>query len=296
MLKPVARRLLNLVHVPRRLEALDAGQRSIGAQYAKALYPGLLPESTGKSALNSHEFRVYSQHGEDGILLYLFSIIGVKSRRFVEFGVEDGTECNTANLSINFGFRGMLMDGDAVNIANGRRFYDSMLGEHADAVNLLQSWIAADNINSILTDNEFTGEIDLLSIDIDGNDYWVWKAIDAVRPRIVIAEYNAGFGPARSVTIPYQPAFDRWKVHSTGMYFGASLAALTKLGSSKGYSLAGCDSSGANAFFVRDDLAAGVFAPITAMQAFYPQASRILAGHTQVAQEKILFAFPVEEV
>ncbi len=188
------------------------------------------------------------------------------------------------------------MDGDAENCRKGRDFYDSMLDNRSGNVRMVQSWITAENINDTLRTNRITGEIDLLSIDIDGNDYWVWKAINAVQPRVVIAEYNAGFGPEKSVTIPYQPSFDRWKAHPSGMYFGASLAALTKLGREKGYALIGCDTSGANAFYVRNDALGDHFARMTPADAYFPQASRIVAGHTPEAQARIVESLPCTEV
>lgn len=120
------------------------------------------------------------------------------------------------------------------------------------------------------------GEIDLLSIDIDGNDYWVWKAMTAIRPRVVVIEYNSSFGPDRSVTVAYDPSFRRYEKHPSGLYYGASLQALNKLAAQKGYFLAGCDSAGVNAFFVRDDLADRGIAKIEVSRAFVPQYDRIV--------------------
>jgi len=296
VLRPISRWLLNAQNVLRRLDALDEGARTLGGHYSRTQYPQLVAEEASASTLHQHEFRVYSQHGEDGILLYLLSQIGVTNRRFVEFGVEDGTECNLANLVLNFGFSGLMMDGSHENVRRGRTFYDAMLGEDASRLVFVQSWITVETINDTLRDNGVEGEIDILSIDIDGNDYWVWKEIRAVNPRLVVVEYNSGFGPCRSVTIPYAPDFDRWRIHDSGFYFGASLAALTKLAESKGYKLVGCDSCGANAFYVRRDLADGKFPPISAEEAFVRLADRIKRGVSPSDQERILDSLPVEEV
>lgn len=290
--------MLNLHNVFRRLDSLDRASRLLAGYHARALYPCLLenmPSPPG-SQLHPHEFRVYSQHGEDGILLHIFSRIGVDTKRFVEFGVEDGTECNAANLVVNFGFSGLMLDGSQENVQRGRNFYAATLGPSANRLAFQQSWITAENINAVIESNGIGGPIDLLSIDIDGNDYWVWKAVHAVDPRVVVIEYNAGFGPTRSVTIPYAPEFDRWRVHRSGFYFGASLAALEKLGSEKGYSLIGCDSSGANAFFVKRSIADGLFRTVTAREAFVPLFDRIARGHSQAEQEQLLFTFPLHTV
>jgi hypothetical protein len=132
----------------------------------------------------------------------------------------------------------------------------------------LQSFITAENINQIIIDNGFSGPLGILSIDIDGNDYWVWEAINCVEPAIVVCEYNHRYGPTRSVTVPYNPSFDRFKVLSPPLYFGASLKALVRLGKKKGYSLVGCGQNGVNAFFVRHDLLPADWVPLTAEEAF----------------------------
>jgi hypothetical protein len=139
--------------------------------------------------------------------------------------------------------------------------------------------VTAENINELLSRAGFTGEIDLLSIDIDFNDYWVWKAVEAARPRVVVIEYNAALRPPMSLVVPYSP--DR--MMSGGNYFGASLEALVRLGRAKGYRIVGCSFAGVNAFFVRDDLCAGHFLePATAEEHFEPSryfASVMPSGH-----------------
>ena len=136
------------------------------------------------------------------------------------------------------------------------------------------------------------GEIDLLSIDVDGNDYWLWKAISSISPRVVIAEYNASFGPDRAVTVPYDRSFDRHQKHPSGFYHSMSLAAAEKLAAAKGYSLIGCEDAGVNALFVRKDQA-GPFAALTARRAFKPHSSRVRRNYTQHDQEKLFIRFPL---
>lgn len=222
-----------------------------------------------KDDLRNHEFSIYSKVGEDGLILYIFSRIGAVNRRFVEFGVEDGRECNTANLSLNFGWQGMLVDARQELIEQAKSYYRDKLGKNSFKVKPVNCFITAENINQLLIDNGFQGEVDLFSMDIDGNDYWIWKSMTAIRPRLVVAEYNASLG-LRPITIKYNPDFYHFKIYKDNpLYFGASLPALAKLAREKGYILIGCDSNGHDAFFLRKDLAEGKFAELPPDEAFY---------------------------
>jgi len=243
----------------------------LAALAAHEQYGSMAPEQACKSVINRHEFGVYSQNGEDGILLYIFSQIGTTNRSFVEFGIEDGRECNSANLSINFDWHGLLMEIDEKSVESARHYYDRVLGDRKRDVRILHTMVTAENINGILTENQIDPEPDLFCIDIDSNDYWIWNALEAVKPCVLVVEYNPVFGPNRSLTIPYQQgAFNRHDAHFSGFYFGASLTALTLLAHKKGYELVGCDLTGTNAFFVRRDVMAGDLKPLTPQQAFYP--------------------------
>ncbi len=197
-----------------------------------------------------------SQNGEDGILLHIFDLIGTTDRVFVEFGIADGRECNTRHLAGDFGWRGLAMDCSPDNIAVARRYFP-------EAVQLRPAFITAETIDQILTEAGFGGEIDLLSIDVDGNDFWIWSAISCVTPRVVVVEYNACLG-TDPVTIPYDPDF-----RATSTYFGVSLSALALLAETKGYVLVGVDPNGVNAFFVREDCR-GPFQAVDAKDAWRP--------------------------
>jgi len=240
------------------------------AQYIAAQRYLEVSDKAYNSEINRHEFKVYSQTGEDGILLYIFSKIGTTNHRFVEFGCGDGRECNTANLSINCGWNGLLMDGNEENIGIAKKFYQSKLGDRYSNVKIQRNWITTENINKLILDNDVGGEIDLLSIDIDGNDYWIWKVIDVINPRVVAIEYNAAMGIDEAITVKYEPDFDRFRKHPSGVYFGASLLALTELAKTKGYILAGCCSCGFKAFFVRRDVAGEKIAELDVEKAYYP--------------------------
>lgn len=244
-------------------------------------------------------FRVYSQWDEDGKIAWLLERIPVASRTFVEFGVEDYSEANTRFLLVQRHWRGLVLDCDRRSIAAIRR--DPLYWQHdlrAEAVR-----VTAENINEILAAHGMQGEIGLLSIDVDGNDYWIWKAITTVRPVIVIVEYNARLGAERSLTVPYDPGFDRKKAHYSGIYYGASLAALVGLGRRKGYSLVGCNAAGNNAFFVRSDRlppsiperdAAGAFVPAGFREARHPDGRLAFLGADD--ERRILDALPWQSV
>jgi hypothetical protein len=201
-------------------------------------------------AWRDHEFRVFSQWGEDGLIDHIVRLVAIDRPIFVEFGVEDYLEANTRFLLVNGNWSGLVIDASAENIARIRG--DPLFWRHnlkAECV-----FVTRENINPLLASQGLSGEIGLLSIDIDGNDYWVWEAVEAVRPAIVVIEYNARFGLERAVSVPYDPGFVRTVAHYSGIYYGASLRALWQLGKGKGYALVGCNSAGNNAFFVRRDL------------------------------------------
>ncbi|HVN49161.1 MAG TPA: hypothetical protein VMU30_10135, partial [Bacteroidota bacterium] len=201
--------------------------------------------------LSEVEFKIFSQHREDGIIQYLIHHIVIPNKTFVEFGVTDYRESNTRFLLFNNNWRGLIMDAGKKHIS---RIRSSDFYWQYD-ITAVHTFITKENINQLLLDHNVKGDIGLLSIDIDGNDYWVWEAITVIQPRIVVCEYNSIFGKKSAVTIPYQANFYRTSAHFSNLYFGASLKALCLLAEKKGYAFIGADSSGVNAFFVRKDLA-----------------------------------------
>ena len=273
--KPWLERLRAFMDAPRRFYVLDRHLRLVSEAHLREIYQDQQPAERFRSPINRHEMRAYSQNGEDGILLYIFSQIGTTNRRFIEFGVADGTECNCANLAINFGWHGLMLETAETNVAAAKRYYRERLVDRGSTVQITHALVTAENVNALFQQHGFEGEIDLLSVDIDGNDYWVWRAIDAVNPRVVVVEYNGVFGSERSVAVKYDPTFDRSRAGHDPLCFGASLAALTRLGEEKGYILVGCDSCGVNAFFVRKDCAVGQLESRTPGEAFYPFRDRL---------------------
>jgi hypothetical protein len=206
---------------------------------------------TGISSLGGVEFRVSSQWGEDGILDWLIERLEVPTHSFVEFGVEDYREANTRFLLENRNWRGLIIDGSRENIEQIKR--ESISWRHDLTAKC--AFVTRENINEVIRCSGFGGEIGLLSIDIDGNDYWVWERIEAVNPIICVCEYNAVLGDVSPIAVPYDCDFVRTRKHYSNLYFGASIAALRLLAAKKGYQFVGTNSAGVNGFFVRNDYA-----------------------------------------
>lgn len=202
------------------------------------------------ASLDEVEFQVFSQRGEDGIIQYIINKIEIPNLVFIEFGVETYVESNTRFLLMNNNWSGLVIDGSKKNI----NFIKNDFIYWKYNITAVESFITKDNINSLISNYTKIEDIGLLSVDIDGNDYWVWQAIDTIKPRIVICEYNSAFGANKKVTVPYKENFVRNKEHFSELYFGASLAAFCDLADQKGYDFIGTSSAGVNAYFVRKDL------------------------------------------
>ena len=222
------------------------------------------PRHADPKRLVRYGYKVYSQNDEDGIIAEIFRRTGTTSRTFVEFGVETGIECNTAKLLVD-GWRGLWIEANPQSVAAIRDNFASFIAD--GRLSVVASRVTVENINGLIAQSGLGNEIDLLSIDIDFNDYWIWKAIDAVNPRTVVIEYNATLRPPMSLVVPYQPE-TQWDGSN---YYGASLDALVKLGTEKNYRIVGCSIAGVNAFFVRTDLAGDRFLePATAQEHYEP--------------------------
>ena len=248
-------------------------------------YRDLARSGIGLPAFPDVEFRCYSQNGEDGILLYIFSLLGTTNRRVVEICAGDGIECNAANLIINHGWQGLLVDGDADQVARGLAYYSTCGTTWVGPPTFIHAWLTAENVDAVVASAGFGGPIDLLSIDVDGNDYWIWKALDCVSPRVVVLEFNGSCGPERSLTMSYQPDF-RLDLTKPPYRCGASLPAFVKLAREKGYRLVGVQSLGFNAFFVRDGLEEKLL-PERSARECYERTPR-LSGWTQGSLDTIL--------
>jgi hypothetical protein len=236
------------------------------------------------TSLEEVEFQVFSQFGDDGIIQYLVSKLDLPNKTFVEFGVESYRESNTRFLLVNNNWKGLVIDGSQKNIDFIRRDYLSTVFQLYSEC----AFITKDNINDLIARMSFHQDLGLLSIDIDGNDYWIWKAITAVHPIIVISEYNADFGANNPWTIPYQVDFVYGKVHPRN-YWGTSLLSLCDLAEEKGYAFVGCNSQGNNAYFIRNDKL-GNFRKLTCEAGYNPAKFFIVrdkSGHRVDLQERL---------
>ncbi|MBT8041811.1 MAG: hypothetical protein HKP10_00200 [Kiritimatiellales bacterium] len=235
-----------------------------------------LPKYADPLSLIPHGRKVYSQNEEDGIIIEIFNRIGTTNKTFVEFGSGDGLENNTYALLFQ-DWNGLWIDGSPKNIRKIREGLPTTIDSGQLAV--VESFITKDNINDLISPHIQEKEIDLLSVDIDGNDYFVWDAITCIEPRVLIMEYNARFVPPIRYCMAYDPKH-MWNYTDHG---GLSLKFIEEKAAAKGYSLVGCSLSGANAFFVRNDLLAGKFeAPFTAEKHYEPARphfAKIKSGH-----------------
>ena len=227
--------------------ALKAALRSTYAQYrgmARAGEP--LPTSAEAG------FRVFSQFDEDGVVLLLLAAAGIGPARFVDIGAGDGvTGSNVANLALNLGFHGLCIDAKPENVQRGTHAFAA----HPDTAFFppvfRQALVTRENVNALVSEAGFVGEIDVLSIDIDGNDYWIWEALTCVSPRIVVVETHPELG-MRPIVVPYDAHL---AAGSPPEYLGASPAAMTKLARRLGYRLAGANRFGFNLLYLREDVA-----------------------------------------
>ena len=214
--------------------------------------------------IQDREFSIFSQFGEDGIIQFLVNSIEVENKTFIEFGVEDFSESNCRFLMMKDNWRGFVIDGSERNIS---RLVKSYYYWKYD-LQALCAFVDQDNIEDLLDQSGFDHDLGILSIDLDGVDFFILSSIARFKPRILICEFNPLFGPTRKVTVPYDKEFQRFKHHYSGQYWGASLSAINDVAISLGYSLIGTNSAGHNAFFVRDDLIRPPFHRINPEQAF----------------------------
>ena len=209
-------------------------------------------------------FRCYSQFEEDGIILYLLTMIGADDLTVAEMCCGNGKECMPTNLILNHGYKGFLFDGSEENINTATKFFNLKKDCLLIKPELTHSWITIDNVNELLVHSGCPRDVDLFSLDIDGNDYWIWEAIDAISPKVCCFETNDIIPSDNSLTIPYDPNFDCWsqppELHD---FRSVSLAAMVKLSKRKGYRLIGSHRHGFNVFFMRDDIGNDMFPEIS---------------------------------
>ncbi len=222
------------------------------------------PKYQNPKKLNRAEYQVFSQNGEDGIISEIFKRIGTTNKFFVEFGAANGLWNNTTNLLVE-GWQGLWIEGDPKCIAEIESKFKGLID--AKKLTARQDYVTPENIEALFKAGRVPRDLDFCSIDIDGNDYWVWEALKTFKPRVVAIEYNAMFRPETLWVMKYNPKHS-W---NQSCYAGSSLKSLVNLAGKKGYKLVGCDFLGVNAFFVREDLVGDKFlAPYTAENHYEP--------------------------
>lgn len=213
--------------------------------------------------LNNYEKRYYSQNGEDGIIQEIYNRISLSSNFFVEFGVEDGVQCNCRRLALYVnGWHGLMIEGSPEMYERLKYNYDQ------NVVKTVHSFITKENIVQIFEENNVPKDLGLLSVDIDGNDYWVLKEIllSDYRPSIIVSEYNAYHQPPVEWIMKYNPEH----IWDGTSYQGASLQSLTKLCNKFDYALVCTDSKGVNAFYVKKEYMNDKLKELTPSEAYHP--------------------------
>lgn len=218
-------------------------QRRLFHYYRDCVRMGTIPK------LSETGFRVFSQFEEDGKLLFIFSLLGMENKTFVDIGANDGINSNCANLIFNFGWHGLFIDGDKHCVERGKHFYDRYPNKWQYKPKFLHAFATRETIDQLIKNAGFSGEIGLLSIDIDGDDYWIWDAVQSISPQVVIIETHDTFG-MQNLVVPYQGHFSG----KDPLYHGASPVAMTHLAQRKGYRLVGSNKLGFNLIYVRNDL------------------------------------------
>lgn len=220
-------------------------QISLYMSYRRDLAKGNVP------TLNATGFRVFSQFEEDGLLLFLFSLIGMTRKTFVEIGGADGINSNCSNLYFHHGWHGVFIDASKKQIEIGKRFYSKYPNPYMYKPRFICDKVYRENVNELISQGGLKDEIGLLSIDIDGNDYWIWDAISIIHPQVVIIETHNEFG-MNDIVVPYDKNYSYPGKHP--VYHGASPVAMTKLAERKGYRLVGSNQYGFNFIFVKNEL------------------------------------------
>jgi hypothetical protein len=247
-------RVLDAVDERRRLDDLTSpttkiAQRSLFLDYRRAVASNDAPASVWDVG-----YRVFSQFDEDGVVVFLLAGAGAPLRRVVDLGSGNGVHAsNCANLVLNFGFDGLFVDADAGKTEWAKRFYARHPDTKERPPRTQAAFLTRENVNDVVRAGGLEGEIDLLSIDVDGNDYWLWEALECVRPRFVVVEGHPELG--REVYVmPYDADFV-WRRADADVRAGASLSALLQLAKELGYRPVGANQYGFNVFFARNDVA-----------------------------------------
>ena len=267
--KKIIQRILNpIVQEIHKTNELTSKQMNTQIEQRRLFlyYKQLLAEKKSLPDIHDTGFRVFSQNDEDGILLYLFALLGTTNKKCVDIAFASPDGANTTNLICNFGWTGLLVCGGKDEATRSNNFFKTHPDSFIFPPKVVNEWITAENVNTIIAENGFGGEVDLLSLDMDGVDYWVWKNINIIQPRVVVVEFQQFLGSKKSYTVPYKPDFNRFDFNED--FYGASLPAFVKLAKAKGYRLVGCNNYRFNAFFIKDELAKDILPEVSIEKCF----------------------------
>jgi hypothetical protein len=252
LLRSIKRRLVEFVRGSEEViyRQSEIAQKNLIASWKQLQASGMI------LPLDQVGFSRFSEFEEDGHLLYLLTLAGSTSRTVVEISSQDGRVCMATNLLVHHRWRGFLFDGDPVFVGEGQRFFAAHPATRSAPPVMRADWFTRENINQVLAAAGVPDEVDVLSLDIDGNDLYLWSAMK-MRPRILICEFNNAVPSELALTIPYQPDFSFAALPpDQAMFRSASLAAFVAVGRRKGYRLVGMNALGFNAIFLRDDVLA----------------------------------------
>lgn len=253
LVRAMVERVLELSDERRRIDEKTSPATKVALRSLLHSYQRQVAAGEPLPTIHDSGFRVFSQFDEDGVVLYLLGAGGMETRRFVDLGAGDGVYAsNCANLALNLGFDGLFVEGDATKAARARRFYERHPDTRERPPAVVQAFLTRENIDDLVRNVGFEGEIDLLSIDVDGNDYWLWQALECVSARFVVVEAHTELG-LEDYVMPYDAGFD-WRLAPSGTKLGASPAAFERLAGELGYRLVGSNVYGFNLFFARNDV------------------------------------------
>lgn len=229
-------------------------------------------DATPPAKLSDASFDVFTYHGEDGIIAYLVLQLKNIPKLFIDIGAGDCLTGNCSNLIAHYGWSGVFIDMNEKKLSLGKEVYNKMSGPGLK-LKFVHTEVTPETINDLLAAAGISGDIGLLSIDVDGNDYWIWKAIDIISPAIVVIESKVEYG-RHDVIVPYGKNNHRSADHR---YNGASAVAFEKLAKKKGYKLAGANKQGYNLFFVKEsaivkmESVADILSDDKVTKCFYPE-------------------------
>lgn len=241
MLKKLIRKILNRLF----LRKFDDIKVQKGQLFERHLEQNLNKITTIEETF----FKVFSQDYEDGIIQYLIKSLGLKNIKFVEIGTQDYSESNTRYIFETMRCEGLIIDPTP----NLKKKISSFLRTWKNTLTIHNDFINSNNVVEIIEKNSFEKNLDIFSLDIDGIDYWILEKLPKKIAKIFIIEYNPYFGSKKEICAPNIEYFDRFKYHSTGFCWGASLKAIIKLMKQKGYTFIGTNNLNVNSFFVQDE-------------------------------------------